>query len=329
MVWYADVEVMGKPQFRQARTLENINSGLTAARVVLQSPISVHNPVAYIYICLLVQSPRTSARPKQKHFLQAPSFHPIGTNAAATCCKPLSVANKLNCAAAFRVSWISTRTPSSVKSFLVAGLRGRIPGPVPRISKSGFGHTRSKAPQAILSASHCPFAFFNFPLMLDTPFTSPPAAPSPIVPSFLPGRTHGRHLKASPPTSMTPAPVMRSPLFNAKPSSMHASMPVVGGGMPPKTSSAPKSVCVSSLLVGPRSLLLGAASARAEACRRVRDLNCGLCGRWSDGLGALREVHMEAAPAWRGLLQRTAGQSWCYGVESGHRSESSLSPYDW
>ena len=35
---------------------------------------------------------------------QAPSFHPIGTNAAATCCNPLSVANKLNCAAAFLVS---------------------------------------------------------------------------------------------------------------------------------------------------------------------------------------------------------------------------------
>ena len=58
----------------------------------------------------------------------------------------------------------------------------------------------------------------------------------------------------------------------------------LGGGMPPRTSSAPKSVCVSSLLGGPRSLLLGAASVRAEAWRHRTDtLGSWVTARMGDG----------------------------------------------
>lgn len=66
----------------------------------------------------------------------APSFHPNGTKAAATLPTPLSVASKLNCAAAFLVSCISTWIPSKLIALLVAGLSGIIFGPTPRIKRS-------------------------------------------------------------------------------------------------------------------------------------------------------------------------------------------------
>ena len=196
------------------------------------------------------------------HLLHRPSRHPIGTRAAATCCTPLSVASKLNCAAAFLVSWTSILIPRSLICRLVSGLRGKIVRPVPKIRRSGFGHARSSTPQACLSTSHCPLLFCSFPPMLITPLSSSPAAPEPIVPSFLPALTHGRHLNASPPKSSTPDPVTFRPLLSAKPSFMHESMAVVGAGVLPSTFNAPKSVCVSSLLVGPRSFVFGAGGRR-------------------------------------------------------------------
>lgn len=65
-----------------------------------------------------------------------PSLHPNGTKAAATLPRPLSVASRLYCAAAFLVSCISTWIPSELIAFLVAGLSGIIFGPNPRINKS-------------------------------------------------------------------------------------------------------------------------------------------------------------------------------------------------
>lgn len=65
-----------------------------------------------------------------------PSLHPSGTKAAATLPRPLSVASRLYCAAAFLVSCISTWIPSELIAFLVAGLSGIIFGPNPRINRS-------------------------------------------------------------------------------------------------------------------------------------------------------------------------------------------------
>jgi hypothetical protein len=66
------------------------------------------------------------------------SVHPIGTNAAATCPTPRSVASKLNCAAAFRVSCISSRMPRSLRYLRTWGAIGYTLGPVPMINKSAF-----------------------------------------------------------------------------------------------------------------------------------------------------------------------------------------------
>lgn len=69
----------------------------------------------------------------------------------------------------------------------------------------------------------------------------------------------GRHVNASPPRRRTPDPsVVRMPLFRWKPSVVQASMLVAGAVVLRRTSRAPKSVCVSSVLAGPRSWDFGA-----------------------------------------------------------------------
>lgn len=60
----------------------------------------------------------------------------MGIRAAATFETPRSVANKLNCAAAFLVSRISIRIPSSDISRLVSGANGIIDGPTPMMRRS-------------------------------------------------------------------------------------------------------------------------------------------------------------------------------------------------
>lgn len=65
-----------------------------------------------------------------------PSCHPMGIKAAATSETPRSVANRLNCAAAFLVSKTSTRIPSWAMCFLVSGLKGRLTLPTPMTNKS-------------------------------------------------------------------------------------------------------------------------------------------------------------------------------------------------
>ena len=204
-----------------------------------------------------------------------PSLHPIGTSAAATCCTPLSVASILYCAAAFLVSCTSILIPNSLILRLVAGLNGKMLFPVPKNSRSGFGQARSSTPQTWSGTSNCPFAFCSFPPGLRTPLSSSPCPPDPIVPSFLPACIQGRHLKASPDSSITPAPVTLSPLFSAKPSSMHASTAVVGAGVLEKMSIELKSVCVSSLLAGPRSGL----SAGLDGTRRDGEVCKHRCDR--------------------------------------------------
>ena len=64
------------------------------------------------------------------------SLHPIGIKAAAILLTPLSVARRLNCAAAFRVSCISTLIPNELIYFLVSGEMGYIDGPSPKMSMS-------------------------------------------------------------------------------------------------------------------------------------------------------------------------------------------------
>lgn len=77
----------------------------------------------------------------QSHYSTAPSpsFHPTGIRAAATSSTPLSVANKLNCAAAFLVSSTSTLIPRPLICFLVSGLSGAMRGPTPSINRSTKG----------------------------------------------------------------------------------------------------------------------------------------------------------------------------------------------
>lgn len=201
--------------------------------------------------------------------------------AAATLLTPLSVANKLNCAAAFLVSCISTLIPRELIHLLVCGEMGYVLAPKPRMRRStvvsasllylrrwieprgvdgcyretqggfpkrvriipGFGHTRSSTPHASFCTSHWPFSF-NILLFR----SSPP----------LPNASHGRQLNASPATSKQPLPppIFR-PLSRWNPSLRQASMAVVGAGILPRTSKDPKSVCVSSCEGGPRSVMLG------------------------------------------------------------------------
>lgn len=102
----------------------------------------------------------------------------------------------------------------------------------------GFGCRSSNTPQAPLGTSHCFFAFSSVPL---------------IFPSTSPSFIHGRHRNASPPMRKRPLPLTRIWLFSANPSPVHASIEVAGAAVLRRTSSAPKSVCVSSSLFGPRS----------------------------------------------------------------------------
>lgn len=60
----------------------------------------------------------------------------MGINAQATLPTPRSVASRLNCAAAFRVSCTSTRMPSELMYCLVSGAMGYIEGPRPSMSRS-------------------------------------------------------------------------------------------------------------------------------------------------------------------------------------------------
>lgn len=64
------------------------------------------------------------------------ALHPIGIIAAATSDTPRSVASKLNCADAFRVSWTSTRMPRELICFFVWGDNGMMPDPMPRMRMS-------------------------------------------------------------------------------------------------------------------------------------------------------------------------------------------------
>jgi len=88
-----------------------------------------------------------------------PSLHPTGTNAAATLPTPLSVASKLNIAAAFPVSPTSTLTPIPPSTALVSGATGTIAPPTPKINRSGFGHTILRTPHAASPVSHWPLLF--------------------------------------------------------------------------------------------------------------------------------------------------------------------------
>lgn len=151
-----------------------------------------------------------------------PSFQPIGIIAAATSFTPLSVANKLNCAAAFLVSNTSTRMPSAAICRLVSGLRGMIEGPVPMIRRSGRGHKRSRTANELAGISSWPFLFAS---------------------TFDPLASHGRQLNTSPSINMTPFPsVIVTPLFSPNPSYVHTSTDVEGIGVLARTSSSPKSV---------------------------------------------------------------------------------------
>ena len=183
-----------------------------------------------------------------------PSFQPIGIIAAATSFTPLSVANKLNCAAAFLVSNTSTRMPSAAICRLVSGLRGMIEGPVPMIRRSGSvsighqiksatmpgrqeegrelveedtnvpgrGHKRSRTANELAGISSWPFLFAS---------------------TFDPLASHGRQLNTSPSINMTPFPsVIVTPLFSPNPSYVHTSTDVEGIGVLARTSSSPKSV---------------------------------------------------------------------------------------
>ncbi len=87
-------------------------------------------------ILLLLREFLPHARCLYIYCTPTPSRNPMGIKAAATLPTPLSVANRLNWAAAFRVSWISTLIPRLLIYCLVFGLIGRISFPSPRISRS-------------------------------------------------------------------------------------------------------------------------------------------------------------------------------------------------
>ena len=198
------------------------------------------------------------------------SFHPIGTNAAATASTPLSVASKLNCAAAFLVSCTSTRIPKELINLLVSGEMGIIRGPSPNISRSGFGHTTSNRPHAFCPTSHCP-------LLLTILFR----------PCVLSVASQGFQPNASPEIRRHPLPPpILMPLSRWKPWLRHASMEVVGAGVLPRTFITEKSVWVSSSETGPRLVVAGALDGGGWAyfvdVVRRRDEKGGVRG-WSGG----------------------------------------------
>lgn len=146
---------------------------------------------------------------------------------------------------------------------LVEGLRGRISGPSPRISRSVFhrprsvirsycfmktihrpeegtpegrkskyspgrGQTAPRTANASSTTSHCPLVF-----------TSRPCFPEDD------DNSHGLQANASPPTSSAPAlepPPIRAPELSEKPSAWQTSTAVAGGGVAPSTSMRSKSV---------------------------------------------------------------------------------------
>lgn len=87
--------------------------------------------------CVCQDMPSSAILSFLSHPHHLPSLHPTGTSAAATCPTPLSVARRLNCADAFRVSCISNRRPRSFRYLRTAGARGRTCGPVPIMRRSG------------------------------------------------------------------------------------------------------------------------------------------------------------------------------------------------
>ena len=70
----------------------------------------------------------------------------MGIKAAAMSLIPRSVASKLNCDAAFRVSRTSILMPRLLMYFLSWGLIGRMLGPRPNINISAFWHDLANRP---------------------------------------------------------------------------------------------------------------------------------------------------------------------------------------
>ena len=82
---------------------EKAEPSLRCLQTPYQYTATMHRMYLHSIVSTVIKQTRSTVE-RNHHSPQAPSFHPIGTNAAATCCSPLSVANKLNCAAAFLVS---------------------------------------------------------------------------------------------------------------------------------------------------------------------------------------------------------------------------------
>lgn len=76
-------------------------------------------------------------------------FQPIGIKAAAMLLTPLSVASRLNWAAAFLVSCISTLIPRELIYFLVSGEIGYVEAPRPRIRRSRSWSNLSTQPTSL------------------------------------------------------------------------------------------------------------------------------------------------------------------------------------
>jgi hypothetical protein len=85
-----------------------------------------------------------------------------------------------------------------------------------------------------------------------------------------------------------------TPLSRWNPSQRHASILVLGEGIWPSTFKAPKSVCVSSALAGPRSWFFGFGD--AESVEEVMN------GR-AEWIANLWEVRSIERPAWCGKLE--------------------------
>lgn len=228
------------------------------------------------------------------------SLHPIGTKAHATLPTPLSVASRLNCAAAFLVSCTSTLIPIPLMHLLVSGAIGYMPGPNPNINRSGFGHTNPSTPHAPSPVSHCPRSFSSRP--------RPPAS-------------QGRHANASPDTSSRPAPpVILTPLSRWNPSVRQASMEAVGAGALENTSMVLKSVWVGSVEVGPRSVVGGDEEVggrrwwvvvRVRAWRRslMGGSGCGEC-RLGMRKGDEKCLGMWWGFGWKGRVDWIASVAW-------------------
>lgn len=97
-----------------------------------------------LYIVVTIGNTEYTNASRQRFYLltaihgkaPTPSCQPIGIRTAAISVTPLSVASRLNCAAAFLVSSTSTRMPSLATACLVDGLSGAMLFPVPIINMS-------------------------------------------------------------------------------------------------------------------------------------------------------------------------------------------------